>query len=129
MHGPCPNTRGAGLGADTRSSTQTNITEDLSLNLRWDVNERFGLNFDVQKIDSDVVNFDNSANNKTAADLDLDISGGKPKFSSRSRTGFGFTAGGFADPQNWFHEWEMEHAEDSNGDELAVRLDADIQHR
>ena len=65
--------RGVGLGADTRSSTQTNITEDLSLNLRWDVNERLGLNFDIQKIDSTVVNFDNSSNNKTAADLYLDI--------------------------------------------------------
>ena len=28
---------------------------------------------------------------------------------------------------NYFHEWEMEHAENSFGDELAMRLDADIQ--
>ena len=66
-HPNCPNSRGAGLSADTRFSTQTNKTEDLSLNLRWDMNETVGLNFDIQKIWSTVVNFDNSMDNKTAA--------------------------------------------------------------
>ena len=125
-HAGCPNSRGAGLGVDTRASTQTNLTEDVSLNLRWDVTERLGLNFDIQKIDSSVVNFDNSANSKTAADVHLDISGGKPVFSFTQPTGYGWTPGGFSDPQNYFHEWQMEHAEDSFGDELAMRLDADI---
>jgi iron complex outermembrane receptor protein len=125
--GNCPSTRGVGLGADTRASTQTNITEDLSLNLKWNVNDRVGLNLDVQKIDSTVVNFDNSSNNKTGTDLWLDIRGGKPQFEFRRPTGYGFTAGGFADPQNYFHEWQMEHAEDSSGEELAYRLDADIK--
>ena len=123
----CPNTRGAGLGADTRASKQTNTTEDLSLNFRWDVSERIGLNFDIQTIESEVVNFDNSSNNKTAADLHLDISGSKPKFSFTPPTGYGWTPGGFADPQNWFHEWTMEHAENSFGEELAARVDMDIQ--
>jgi TonB-dependent receptor len=122
----CPSTRGAGLSADTRSSTQTNTTEDLSFNLRWDVNEKVGLNFDIQKIWSDVVNFDNSADNKSATNLQLDISGGKPKFLFSQPTGYGWSDGGYANPNNWFHEWQMEHAENSAGDELAVRLDADI---
>ena len=125
-HAGCPNSRGAGLGVDTRASTQTNLTEDVSLNLRWAASERVGLNFDIQKIDSSVVNFDNSANSKTAADVHLDISGGKPTFSFTQPTGYGWTAGGFSDPQNYFHEWQMEHAEDSTGEELAMRLDADI---
>ncbi|HEU4591014.1 MAG TPA: TonB-dependent receptor [Steroidobacteraceae bacterium] len=123
---PCPDSRGAGLSVDTRSSRQTNTTEDLSLNLRWDVNERLGLNFDVQKIWSEVVNFDNSADDKTAADITLDISGNKPRFSFSQPTGYGWTAGGFSDPQNYFHEWQMEHAENSDGTELAARIDADI---
>jgi iron complex outermembrane receptor protein len=123
----CPATRGIGLSADTRASTSNNTTQDLSLNLRWAVSDRVGLNFDVQKIDSQVVNFDNSTNNKTATNLFLDLTGSKPNFEFRAPTGFGFTAGGFSDPQNWYHEWEMEHAEDSDGDELAYRLDADIK--
>jgi TonB-dependent receptor len=115
------------MGVETRYSTQTNTTEDLSFNLRWDVNERLGMNFDIQKIWSDVVNFDNSANSKTATDLELDISGGKPTFSFNAPTGYGFTPGGYLDPQNYFHEWSMEHAEDSSGTELAARVDAEIQ--
>jgi TonB-dependent receptor len=119
-------TRGIGLSADSRFSTQTNITSDYSLNLRWDATERVALSMDVQWIDSTVVNFDNSMNSKTWTDLDLDLSGGKPKFSFGMPSGFGMTAGGFSDPQNWFHEWEMEHAEDSSGTEFAARLDADF---
>jgi len=122
----CPATRAPTLGADTRSSTQTNVTEDLSLNLRWDVTERVGLNFDVQRIESTVENFDNSTTARTAADLFLDISHGKPQFEFRNPTGFANTPGGFADPFNYFHEWTMEHTEDSDGNENAYRLDADI---
>ncbi|HEY5760222.1 MAG TPA: TonB-dependent receptor [Steroidobacter sp.] len=125
-NGGCPATRAPTLGADTRSSTQTNVTEDLSMNLRWDVTERLGLNFDVQRIESTVVNFDNSTTAKTAADLFLDISKGKPYFEFRNPTGWANTPGGFADPFNYFHEWTMEHTEDSDGTENAYRLDADI---
>jgi iron complex outermembrane receptor protein len=120
-------TRGVGLGLDSRFSTQTNTTEDVSLNVKWNIGERLGLNFDLQKIDSDVVNFDNSMNDKTFADLDLDLTGGKPKFSVTPARGWGMTAGGFADPQNYFHEWTMEHAENSTGKEYAGRIDADIK--
>jgi iron complex outermembrane recepter protein len=127
VEGPCPGSRGAGLSSDTRSSTQTNTTQDLSLNLRWDVSENVGINFDIQKIWSDVVNFDNSSDAKTAADINLDITGSRPKFSFSQPTGYGWTAGGFADPQNYFPEWTMEHAENSDGNELATRLDADIK--
>ena len=119
-------TRGVGLGADSRFSTQTNTTEDTSLNVRWNISERVGLNIDLQRIDSTVVNFDNSMNNKTFVDLDLDLTGSKPKFSFTPAQGWGFTPGGFRDPQNWFHEWTMEHAENSEGTENAGRLDMDI---
>ena len=122
----CPSTRGIGLGADTRFSKQENVTEDYSANLRWEVNERLGLNFDAQHIKSTVENFDNSTNAKTFANLDLDLTGGKPKFNILEPTGFGMSDGGFSNPANYFHEWTMEHAEQSEGTENAYRLDADI---
>ena len=122
----CPTTRGIGLSADTRFSKQENVTEDYSSNLRWNVNERLGLNFDIQHIKSTVDNFDNSTDSKTFANLDLDLTGSKPKFNILAPTGFGMTAGGFSDPANYFHEWTMEHAEQSEGTENAYRLDADI---
>jgi iron complex outermembrane receptor protein len=120
-------TRGVGLSADSRFSTQTNVTDDVSANVRWNVNDNIGINFDVQNIKSTVVNFDNSMNDKTFADLDLDISHGKPKFSVTPAKGWGMTPGGFADPQNYYHEWTMEHAENSEGEEWAERIDADIK--
>jgi iron complex outermembrane recepter protein len=120
-------TRGSGLGADTRYSTQTNVTEDTSLNLKFNITERVGLNVDLQYVDSTVHNFDNSMNNKTFSDTSLDLSGGKPKFSFAPAQGYGFTSGGFSDPQNWFHEWTMEHFEDSSGTEFAARADLDIK--
>jgi len=122
----CPTTRGVLLGAETRASRQTNDTQDTSLNVKWDVNERLGLNFDVQYVDSNVVNYDNSAGNRSATDLYLDVTHGKPKFEFRPPTGFRVTEGLYSDPANWFHEWSMEHIEDSTGTELAARIDADI---
>jgi iron complex outermembrane recepter protein len=125
--GTCPTTRGINTGADTRFATTENMTQDLALNVRWDISERVGLSFDVQAIDSTVDNFDNSASTHTASNVELDLRGGKPKFQFHQPTGFGMTAGGFADPRNYYHEWTMEHTENSEGDELAMRLDADIQ--
>jgi iron complex outermembrane recepter protein len=120
-------TRGAGLSADTRYSTQTSITEDSSMNLKWNVSERVGLNLDVQYIEATVHNFDNSMDAKTFADVTMDLSHGKPQFSFTPAQGWAFTQGGFADPANYFHEWTMEHIEDSEGTEIAARLDADIK--
>ena len=125
--GACPSTRGIGLSADTRFSSQTNLTQDASMNVRWDVNERFALSFDVQKIKSEVDNFDNSTDDKTATNLQLDLTSGKPSFQFLLPTGFGMTAGGFSDPANYYHEWTMEHTENSTGDEMAYRIDADIK--
>ena len=125
--GACPTTRGLNTGADTRFATTKNMTQDASLNVRWDINERFGVNFDIQKIEATVDNFDNSASTHTASNLELDLRGGKPKFRFLAPSGFGMTEGGFADPANYYYEWTMEHTENSTGDELAMRLDADIQ--
>ncbi|HEY5809344.1 MAG TPA: TonB-dependent receptor, partial [Povalibacter sp.] len=122
----CPSTRGVGLSADTRANRNTSITADTALNLKWTVSDRVALSMDLQYIDSTVENFDNSANNKTATDLYLDLTGSRPKFEFGLPSGFGMTPGGFSDPANYYHEWEMEHFEDSEGQEFAGRLDADI---
>ena len=121
----CPTTRGIGLSADSRFSTSHDVTDDLSLNVKWNATDRLAFSFDVQHIDSDVDNFDNSANAKTATDLYMDLTGSRPKFEFRAPTGFGFTDGGFADPRNYYHEWAMEHVEASHGEEWAERLDVD----
>jgi iron complex outermembrane receptor protein len=124
--GACPSTRGVPLSAETRSARTTNLTEDTSLHLQWTATERLTFDFDLQYVDSDVVNFDNSANSETATNLALDLSGGKPRLSLDAPTGWGFTPGGFADPANYYHEWVMEHAEDSHGEQIAGRIDMEL---
>lgn len=121
----CPTTRGVAISADTRFNDNESITQDTSFNLRWTPNDRLSFNFDVQQIQSEVHNYDNSTSSKTFGDLFLDISGEHPYFEISPSAGFPLTAGGFADPRNYFHEWTMEHFEDSEGTELAVRADAE----
>ncbi len=122
----CPSTRGISLSADTRDASTKNVTEDLSLNVRWEATDRLAFNFDVQHIDSTVDNFDNSANARTASDVLLDLTGSRPRFEFNRPTGYGFTDGGFADPRNYHHEWVMEHAEQSEGEQWTGRIDAEI---
>src|SRR5690606_25522640 len=64
----CPSTRGIGLSADSRVAETKNVTQDVSLNLKWNVNDRLALNFDLQHIDSTVDNFDNSAKRVARSD-------------------------------------------------------------
>jgi len=120
-------TRGSGLGVDSRFSTQTNITDDSSLNFKWTVSDRVGLNLDLQRVKATVHNFDNSMDDYTYSDTTLDLSHGKPRFSFTPAQGYAMTAGGFSDPANYYHQWTMEHFEDSEGTEYAARLDADIK--
>lgn len=122
----CPSTRGVALSAETRSSRETKLTEDTSIHLRWAATERLAFDFDLQYVDSDVDNFDNSASARTASNVELDLSGGKPRMSLYAPTGYGFTAGGFSDPANYHHEFVMEHAEDSHGEQIAGRIDMEL---
>src|SRR5690606_11882372 len=104
---------------DSRVAETKNVTQDVSLNLKWNVNDRLALNFDLQHIDSTVDNFDNSANSKTAADVSLDLTGRRPRFELNRPTGLDVTTGGFADPVKQDHEWVKEHAEQSERQEWA----------
>ncbi|MES1200624.1 MAG: TonB-dependent receptor [Pseudomonadota bacterium] len=125
----CPTTRGLGISADTRFSQNDNVTKDTSINLRWTPTDRVSFNFDVQYIDSTVRNFDNSMDAKTFGNVSLDISGDHPVFSFDPGTGksigWAMLPGGYSNPANYYHEWTMEHAEDSAGNELAIRADMD----
>ncbi|HVY85545.1 MAG TPA: TonB-dependent receptor [Caulobacterales bacterium] len=130
----CPATRGLPISADTRYSTNDNVTQDTSINLRWTPTERLAFNFDVQHIDSSVRNFDNSMDAKTYGYVLLDISGDHPQFAftpnlvvngNPVNLGWAMQPGGYSNPANYYHEWTMEHAEDSAGTENAYRIDAE----
>jgi hypothetical protein len=79
----------------------------------------------VQKIKSDV-DIRQQHRREDDDEPGSDISHGKPKFSFPRPRALN-DGGRFSDPANYFHEWTMEHTENSTGDELAYRVDADIK--
>jgi TonB-dependent receptor len=117
-----------GLGPQTRAQTGNKQTQDFSLNLGFQATDKLSLSADFQYIDS------------TTDVLDLSVFGGviggntqialndadaptvrflAPPGSSQSDAEF------FSDPNNYFFRAAMDHIEESEGDEVAVRLDAE----
>ncbi|GAA6137899.1 TonB-dependent receptor [Arenicella sp. 4NH20-0111] len=117
-----------GLGPQTRAQTGNKQTEEFSLNFGFQPTERLALKADFQYVDS------------TTDVLDLSVFGGvvgggtrillseadaptvrflAPQGSGQSDAEF------FSDPNNYFWRAAMDHIEESEGDEVAVRLDAE----
>lgn len=117
-----------GLGPQTRGSTGNKQTQEFSLNFGFQPSEKLRLNADFQYVDS------------TTDVLDLSVFGGvigggtqiqlneadaptvrflAPPGSGQSDAEF------FSDPNNYFWRAAMDHIEESEGDEVAVRLDAE----
>ncbi|MDF2970679.1 MAG: hypothetical protein K0R61_1129 [Microvirga sp.] len=122
-NGCSPTQRGGTVGTDTRFNTTENITDDVSFNLKWNASERMLFNFDIQKVKSTVSNYDISVGQQTFGNIVLDASGGKPVVSFEAPTNVNLSPGGVTNPNNYRYHFVMDHTEDSEGDELAVRLD------
>lgn len=122
-NGCSPTQRGGTVGTDTRFNTTENITDDVSFNLKWNASERMLLNFDLQKVKSTVSNYDISVGQQTFGNIVLDASGDKPVVSFEAPTNVNLSPGGVTNPNNYRYHFVMDHTEDSEGDELAVRLD------
>lgn len=117
-----------GLGPQTRGSTTNKKTDEFSLNIGFQPSDKLSLSADFQYVDS------------TTDVLDLSIFGGvigggtqillneadAPTVQFMAPPGSGQTdAEFFSDPNNFFWRAAMDHIEESEGDEVAVRLDAE----
>ncbi|MDB5471621.1 MAG: TonB-dependent receptor [Caulobacter sp.] len=121
----CPiNGRAPDLNAVTRLNQNENMTEDLAFNLKWDVTDRLKVNFDLQYVNSEVDNHDIEVGQYSFADLGLDATGGKPKMTLLTPTNINQSPGGLTNPNNYRYNHAMDHLEDSEGQELAFRADA-----
>jgi iron complex outermembrane receptor protein len=118
-----PAQRGADLYTDTRFNTSENITDDVSLNVKWNASERLLFNFDIQKVKATVSNYDISVGQSTYGNFSLDASGSKPTIAFTTPNNLNLSSGGPTNPNNYRYQYVMDHTEDSDGDELAVRLD------
>jgi TonB-dependent receptor len=118
-----PTQRGADVYTDTRFNTSENITDDVSLNVKWNASERMLFNFDIQKVKATVSNYDISVGQSTYGNFMLDASGSRPVIDFSAPTNVNLASGDLTNANNYRYAYVMDHTEDSDGDELAVRLD------
>lgn len=122
-NGCSPARRGAGLGTGTRYNHNEETTTDTSFNLRWILNDHLRANFDIQYVDADVTNYDIEVDINSFANVFLDGTGDYPKTTLSPGLNINQSAGGLANPNNYYYNSVMDHTEDSHGTELASRFD------
>lgn len=109
------------LDLNTRYGKRVNKTRDLSLNVKWDLNERLTLSADVQKIRSsmDLESMTAFVSPEDPFTVDFDLSSDTPRLV--------YNAPG--DPQldqsQYWWSAAMDHYEDNDADQLAYRADAE----
>ena len=118
-----PTLRGIDTATTTRSNNNHNMTQDVSINLKWAPTDTMRANFDLQYVDSKVKNYDIEVSFWTFAMATLDLTGQHPTFALSQPVNVNQSAAGFADPDNYYIRSIMDHYEDSSGDELAFRAD------
>jgi TonB-dependent receptor len=118
-----PVLRGIDTAAVTRSNNNSNLTEDLALNLKWEINDRMRANFDVQYIEAEVQNYDIEVSFWTYAVADVSLAGEHPTLELQNPINVNQTSGGFANANNYYIRSIMDHVEDSEGTEIALRAD------
>ena len=117
---------GVGVGVGTRFNDSHEITQDTSFNFKWDPNDKLKLNFDVQYVESTITNYDIGVGMSTYANLGLDITGKYPTLKLSAPTNVHVVGGDnfLGNADNYHYDNVQDHTEDSDGHELATRLDA-----
>ncbi len=121
-----PTLRGIDTAAVTRSNNNRNFTHDLGMNLKWEINDRMRANFDAQYVESEVENYDIEVSFWTYAIADVNLTGEHPTLELQSPINVNQSGGGFANPNNYYIRSIMDHVEDSEGTELALRADLEF---
>lgn len=116
-------TRGGDVNAVTRYNETSNMTEDAAVNLKWSITDRLRANFDVQFINSEVDNYDIEVGQYSFANMTLDASGERPVMTFSAPTNINQSSGGLSNANNYRYNHAMDHREDSEGDEVALRAD------
>ncbi len=124
----------SGLGPQTRGSDGNTLVEDYSLNVNFRPTDRLSLSADLQYVESstDIIDLSvfgglaREGGGPSGLNIDLVRGSGAPRIDFRAPDGATQSdADYFADPNNYFWRAAMDHIEESEGDELAFRFDAD----
>jgi len=99
------------------------ITQDQSLNIRWEPTDRLKLNFDGQYVKSKLHGNDDILDTATFSQSQIDLRGKIPQITSIT-PGFD-TAAYFADPQSLYFRDAFNNLQRNDGHEWAFRTDAE----
>ncbi|MGE5562030.1 MAG: TonB-dependent receptor [Bacillota bacterium] len=122
-NGLAPN--GVDVGTGSRINQNRNMTQDAAINLKWNPTNDLHFNFDGQYVKSKVDNYDISIEFHSFANVGLDATGELPRITLSPPTNINQSAGGLANPNNWYIRSVMDHLEDSKGHEYALRGDGE----
>ncbi|WP_457311799.1 TonB-dependent receptor [Sphingomonas sp. UYAg733] len=113
---------------EARNFDHSERTQDLSANIKWDLNDRLHLNLDVQKIWAHTKNNDilvavgSMANMEYSVDRD-----GTPTVNLLPGSNVNYAPGGLANPHNYWLPFIQGHLEDNDADEFALRGDVEYE--
>jgi TonB-dependent receptor len=115
------------VDASANALRNRQITQDFGLNFRWDMSERLRVTIDAQYVDASVSNYNASVLARSYANTFVDLTGEYPRlqFSPLVADNINLSAGGLNNPNNYHYYAITDHTEDSNGEEIALRMDAE----
>ena len=128
---PTP-TGGMQQNLSRRDRFERAVTNDFSLNFKWDPTPRFHASVDGQYVRTNSEDFDVTSYTDTFADEYLDLTGNLPvatplkptnNASPNSRIEGESNSQYFADPANYFYRAAMDHMDHSKGHEWAFKGD------
>lgn len=122
---PCqPDVGGLDVNAVTRFNDTRRSTQDVAFNLKWKASDQLDVSFDAQYVDASVSNYDVEVGQYTYANVALDTTGKRPTQTFLAPTNVNLSPGGLANPNNYHYNHIMDHREDDDGTEYALRADA-----
>ncbi|MEE4212051.1 MAG: TonB-dependent receptor, partial [Parvularcula sp.] len=112
-----------------RGRVDESTTTDYGFNLRWSASERLRTNFDIQYVESEVEVTDITVHAATLADILIDTSNeGVPGIAYLAPVadgGFTPTDDYFQNGDNYYLRSAMDHLQENEAEELAIRADAE----
>lgn len=117
-------TYGAGVATASRWSDSRRMTQDVAANLKWQATDRLRFNFDAQRVNSTVENYDIEIDLNSRANVKAEFLG-QPSIELLAPTNVNFSPGHLANPNNYYINAVMDHIEDSKGKEVAFRGDGE----
>ena len=124
----CTNTqRGPQLDTQANALRNKQITEDFGLNFKWNVTDRLRMNFDAQYVKASVNNYNASVTARSYANTFVDLTGKYPQLTINPTVAdnINLSPGGLTNANNYHYYSVTDHTEDSDGEELAFRADAE----